>query len=67
MKQWLYWIGGALLFSFIIIYISSPSKKYSSNKSELDLFYDLQDTIRFYKNKDGSSTAQIKLLESIGS
>jgi len=64
MKQWLYWIGGALLFSLIIIYISSPSKKDLSNKSELDLFYDLQDTIKYYKNKDGSSTAQIKLLEA---
>jgi len=64
MKQWLYWIGGALLFSLIVIYISSPSKKDLSNKSELDLFYDLQDTIKYYKNKDGSSTAQIKLLEA---
>jgi hypothetical protein len=64
MKQWLYYIGGALLFSFIIILISSPSKKDISNKSELDLFYDLKDTIKYYKNKDGSSTAQIKLLEA---
>ena len=64
MKQWLYWIGGALLFSLIVILISCPSKKDLSNKSELDLFYDLQDTIKYYKNKDGSSTAQIKLLEA---
>jgi hypothetical protein len=64
MKQWLYWVGGALLISFIIISISSPSKKDLSNKSELDLFYDLQDTIKYYKSKDGSSTAQIKLLEA---
>jgi len=64
MKQWLYWVGGAILFSLIVIYISSPSKKDLSNKSELDLFYDLQDTIKYYKNKDGSSTAQIKLLEA---
>lgn len=64
MKQWLYWIGGALLISFIIISISSPSKKESSNESEVDLFYDLQDTIRYYKNKNGSITAQIKLLEA---
>jgi len=64
MKQWLYWIGGALLISFIIIYISSLSKENVSNKTELELFYDLQDTIRYYKNKDGSTTAQIKLLEA---
>jgi hypothetical protein len=65
MKQWLYWIGGALLISFIIIYISSSSLTENvSNKTELELFYDLQDTIRYYKNKDGSSTAQIKLLEA---
>ena len=64
MKQWLYWVGGALLISFIIIYVSSPSKKESSNESEVDLFYDLQDTIKYYKNKDGSNTAQIKLLEA---
>jgi hypothetical protein len=64
MKQWLYWVGGALLISFIIISIRSPSKKDLSNKSELDLFYDLQDTIKYYKSKDGSSTAQIKLLEA---
>jgi hypothetical protein len=65
MKQWLYWIGGALLISFIIIYIfPSSSREDLSNKTELELFYDLQDTIRYYKNKDGSSTAQIKLLEA---
>jgi hypothetical protein len=65
MKQWLYWIGGAILISFIIIYISSSSLTENvSNKTELELFYDLQDTIRYYKNKDGSSTAQIKLLEA---
>jgi hypothetical protein len=64
MKQWLYWIGSALLISFIIIYISSLSKENVSNKTELELFYDLQDTIRYYKNKDGSTTAQIKLLEA---
>jgi hypothetical protein len=65
MKQWLYWIGGALLISFIIIYIfPSSSREDLSSKTELELFYDLQDTIRYYKNKDGSSTAQIKLLEA---
>ena len=64
MKQWLYWIGSAVLISFIIIYISSLSKENVSNKTELELFYDLQDTIRYYKNKDGSTTAQIKLLEA---
>jgi hypothetical protein len=65
MKQWLYWIGGALLISFIIIYIfPSSSREDLSSKTELELFYELQDTIRYYKNKDGSSTAQIKLLEA---
>lgn len=64
MKQWPNLVVGAILFSLIVIYISSPSKKDLSNKSELDLFYDLQDTIKYYKNKDGSSTAQIKLLEA---
>ena len=65
MKQWPNLVVGAILFSLIVIYISSNiSKENVSNKSELDLFYDLQDTIKYYKNKDGSSTAQIKLLEA---
>ncbi len=62
MKQWVYWIGGALLVSLVIIYCSSPTKK--QLKQEVQLFYDLQDSIKYYKNKDNSTSAQIKLLEA---
>lgn len=62
MRQWLYWVGGALLISVVIIYCSSPTKR--ELKEEVQLFYDLQDSIRYFKNKDQSTTAQIKLLEA---
>jgi hypothetical protein len=62
MRQWIYWIGGALLISLVIIYCSTPTRK--EIRQEVQLFYDLQDTIRYYKNKDNSTSAQIKLLEA---
>lgn len=62
MRQWVYWIGGALLVSLVVIYCSSPTKK--QLKQEVQLFYDLQDSIRYYKNRDNSTSAQIKLLEA---
>jgi hypothetical protein len=58
----MYWIGGALLISLVIIYCSTPTRK--EIKQEVQLFYDLQDTIKYYKNKDNSTSAQIKLLEA---
>jgi hypothetical protein len=63
MRQWVYWIGGALLVSLVIIYCSSPTSR-KELKQEVQLFYDLQDSIRYYKNKDNSTSAQIKLLEA---
>jgi hypothetical protein len=63
MRQWVYWIGGALLVSLVIIYFSSPTSR-KELKQEVQLFYDLQDSIRYYKNKDNSTSAQIKLLEA---
>lgn len=62
MRQWVYWIGGALLVSLVVIYCSSPTKK--QLKQEVQLFYDLQDSIKYYKNKDNSTSAQIKLLDA---
>lgn len=62
MREWIYWIGGALLISLVIIYFSTPTRK--EIKQEVQLFYDLQDTIKYYKNKDNSTSAQIKLLEA---
>lgn len=62
MRQWLYWVGGALLISLIVIYCNSPKKE--SLREEVQLFYDLQDSIRYFKNKDKSTSAQIKLLEA---
>ena len=62
MRQWIYWIGGALLISLAVIYCSSPTKEEVTQ--EVQLFYDLQDSIRHYKNKDSSTSAQIKLLEA---
>lgn len=64
MKQWLIWVGGALLLCIIIIQIDSSSREDSSNESQVELFYSLQDTIRYLRNRDGSNTAQIKLLEA---
>jgi len=66
MKQWILWVGGALLISLIIIYFtpSVPSGKKQQLKSEVELFYALQDTIKYLKNKDNSNTAQISLLEA---
>lgn len=62
MRQWLYWVGAALLASLVIIYCSSPTKK--ELREEVQLFYDLQDSIKYFKNKDKSTSAQINLLEA---
>jgi hypothetical protein len=65
MKQWIIWVWGALSISLLIIVISNPTEPSKRElKSEVQLFYDLQDTIKYLRNKDSSNTAQIKLLEA---
>lgn len=64
MKQWIIWVGGSLVIALLFILFHTPQPTKKELRSELQLFYDLQDTIRLLKNKDKSTTAQIKLLEA---
>ena len=64
MKQWTLWVGGSLVIALLFIFFNPEKPTKKELTTELQLFYDLQDSIRHYKNKDSSTTAQIKLLEA---
>lgn len=62
-KEYVKWIGGALLFALIVMGYSNWSKlKYNYNQQS-DLIVGIQDSIKYYKDKDGKNSAEIALLE----
>jgi hypothetical protein len=63
MKGYINWVGGALLFALIIIGISNYNKYKHNYEEQSSLITAFQDSIKYYKDKDGKNSAQIALLE----
>ena len=63
MKGYINWVGGALLFALIIIGISTCNKYKYNYEEQSSLITSFQDSIKYYKDKDGKNSAQIDLLE----
>jgi hypothetical protein len=63
MKGYINWVGGALLFALIIIGISNYNKYKHNYEEQSSLITSFQDSIKYYKDKDGKNSAQIALLE----
>jgi len=63
MKGYINYVGGALLFALIVIGISNYNKYKHNYEEQSSLITSFQDSIKYYKDKDGKNSAQIALLE----
>ena len=63
MQGYINWIGGALLFALIIIGISTCNKYKAQLDEQSSLITAFQDSVKYFKDKDGKNSAQIALLE----
>lgn len=63
MKGYINWVGGALLFALIVIFYSTCNKYKYNYEEQSSLITAFQDSIKYYKDKDGKNSAEIALLE----
>lgn len=63
MKGYINWVGGALLFALIVIFYSTCNNYKHSYEEQSSLITAFQDSVKYYKNKDGKNSAEIALLE----
>jgi hypothetical protein len=63
MKGYIQWVGGALLVALIIMGISTCNHYKAQYEEQSSLIESSQDTVKYYKEKDGKHSAQIALLE----
>lgn len=63
MKEYIKWVGGALLLSLIIIGISTCNEYQAQYEEQSNLITAFQDSVKYYKEKDGKHSAEIALLE----
>ena len=62
-KEYIKWVGGALLLTFIIIQYSTCNSYKQDLQDNKSLIKASQDTITYYKDKNGENSAKIALLE----
>lgn len=63
MQGYIKWVGGALLFALIVISISTCNKYKFNLEQQQSLIMASQDSIKYFKSKNGENVAQISLLE----
>lgn len=63
MKGYIQWVGGAILIALIIMGISTCNQYKAQYEEQSSLIEASQDTVKYYKEKDGKQSAQIALLE----
>jgi len=62
-KEYIKWVGGTLLLTFIIVQYSTCNSYKDSLQETKSLIKASQDTITYYKDKNGENSAKIALLE----
>ena len=63
LREYIKWVGGALLLTFIIIQYSTCNSYKQDLQDNKSLIKASQDTITYYKDKNGENSAKIALLE----
>lgn len=63
MKGWIQWVGGSILFAVIVILYSTCNYYKIESSERQSLIYSMQDSISYFKNKQGESVSQISVLE----
>ena len=62
-KEYIKWVGGALLITLFIVQYSTCNSYKQDLLENKSLIKASQDTITYYKNKNGENSAKISLLE----
>lgn len=63
MKGYIQLVGGALLFTLIVITYSTCNHYKHQSEEQSSLITAYQDTVKYYKDEDGKNSAQIAVLE----
>ena len=63
MKGWIQWIGGSIAFALLIVSYNTCNSYKDNYNEQSNLIVSMQDSIKYYKNKQGESVAQISLLQ----
>lgn len=63
MKGWIQWVGGSILFALIVIQYSTCNQYKQESAERQSLISSMQDSIKYFKNKQGESVAQIATLK----
>lgn len=63
MKGWIQWVGGSILFAITIIQYSTCNNYKNNYDEQSNLIVSMQDSIKYYKNKQGENVAQIANLQ----
>jgi hypothetical protein len=63
MKGWIQLVGGSILFALIVIQYSTCNTYEQKYDEQSNLIVSMQDSIKYYKNKQGESVAQIANLQ----
>lgn len=63
MKGWIQWVGGSILFALIVIQYSTCNNYRNNYNEQSNLIVSMQDSIKYYKNKQGEFVAQVATLQ----
>ncbi len=63
MKGWIQWVGGSIAFALVIISYNTCNNYKDNYNEQSNLIVSMQDSIKYYKNKQGESVAQIATLQ----
>ena len=62
MREYIKWVGGSILFALTVICYSTCNQYKNQYNEQSNLVVSMQDSIHYYKNKDGENSSQISLL-----
>lgn len=63
MREYIKWVGGAILFAIIVISYDTCNSYKHNYEEQSGLIVSMQDSIKYFKDKEGRNSAQIAVLE----
>lgn len=63
MKGWIQWVGGSIAFALVIISYNTCNNYKNNYDEQSNLIVSMQDSVKYYKNKQGEFVAQIANLQ----
>jgi hypothetical protein len=63
MKGWIQWVGGSIAFALVIISYNTCNNYKNNYDEQSNLIVSMQDSVKYYKNKQGEIVAQIANLQ----